>query len=125
MGPPPPRIPLYHRLMMGAGLRRAMVYVIAAVLVVVAGFYATRLARPDDPYDAVRVEGVSPGSDQRGAQTEAVQWDSEHGRGMADVRESDGVVRRYYMQNDGGSMRVWGGDEAPTRQESAQPPDDW
>jgi len=112
MGPPPPRIPLYHRLMMGAGLRRAGVYVVAAVLVVVAGLFAAHLARPGDPYDSVRVEGVSPGATGGTAETRAVQWDSAHGRGVVDVQESDGVVRRYYMEDKGdGGTRVWGGTE--------------
>ncbi|MFW6156297.1 MAG: hypothetical protein ACOC7J_03170 [Armatimonadota bacterium] len=111
---PPPRIPLYHRLMMGAGLRRALVYVIAAVLIVVAGISAARLSMPADPYESVHVESASPGAARGDAQTEAVRWDSERGRGIVDVRESDGVVRRYYMENDrNDGMRVWGGEEAP------------
>lgn len=89
-----------------------MVYVIAAVLVIVAGFVAARLAMPSDPYGAVRVEGVPPGSAGATGQTEAMRWDAEQGRGVVDVRESDGVVRRYYMEDKGEEgMRVWGGVE--------------
>jgi len=112
MGPPPPRIPLYHRLLMGAGLRRATVYVIAAVLVIAAGFVAARLATPSDPYGEVRVEGVPPGSSGGSGRTEAMGWDAEQGRGVIDVRESDGVMRRYYMEDKGEEgVRVWGGVE--------------
>lgn len=99
---------------MGAGLRRALVYVIAAGLVVLAGVWAVRLSMPPDPYSTVHVEEVSAGASARGAATERARWDSEEGRGVMDVRESDGVVRRYYMESDGGDgMRVWGGDEVP------------
>lgn len=111
MGPPPPRIPFHHRLLMGAGPRRAVVYLIAAALTLIAGAFAVRLATPPDPYGAVRVEHVPRGAGAPGAQTEQVQWDAEHGRGILDVRESDGAVRRYYMEDDGGGMRVWGGAE--------------
>jgi len=98
--------------MMGAGLRRAGVYVVAAVLVVVAGLFAARLARPADPHASVRVEGVSPGAAGGTAETRAVQWNSAHGRGVVGVLESDGVVRRYYMEDKGnGGTRVWGGTE--------------
>lgn len=98
--------------MMGAGPRRALVYLIAACLVVVAGLFAVRLARPPDPYGAVRVDRVSAGASRPGATTESVQWDSEQGRGVMDVREGDGAVRRYYMESeDGAGMRVWGGQE--------------
>ncbi len=97
--------------MMGAAFRRAGVYVVAAVLVVVVGFFATRLAKPADPYASVRVEGVSSGA-SGAAETRAVQWDSAHGRGVVDVQDSDGVVRRYYMEDKGnGGTRVWGGTE--------------
>jgi len=114
MGPPPPRIPFHHRLLMGAGPRRALVYVIAAALVVLVGLFAARLSMPADPYGAVRVEQISHGAAGQGAQTERAQWDSEQGRGIMDVRESDGVVRRYYMESGGAKgMRVWGGDEVP------------
>jgi hypothetical protein len=100
---------------MGAGPRRALVYVLAAALVVVAGLFAVRLARPPDPYGEVRVQQVSI---EDGAQTERAQWDSEQGRGVMDVRESDGVVRRYYMESDGGDgMRVWGGEEVSPEEE--------
>lgn len=100
-------------------MRRAIVYVIACVLVIVAGLYAVRLARPDDPYGDIRIQGVSSGASEGDARTEAVRWDSEEGRGMVDVREGDGVVRRYYMESDGDDgVRVWGGDEAPEERES-------
>jgi len=95
---------------MGAGPRRALVYLIAAALVIVAGGFAVRLASPPDPYGEVRVEPLSDGASRAGAHTERVQWDSKQGRGVVDVRESDGAVRRYYMENDGSDeMRVWGG----------------
>jgi hypothetical protein len=103
---------LYHRFLMGAGYRRAIVYLIAAALVVISGIFAVRLARPADPFGPVRVQQVSGSAAERGAQTEQVQWDAEKGRGILDVRESDGAVRRYYMEDSGGNrMRVWGGDE--------------
>ena len=98
--------------MMSAGPRRAVVYILAIALVIAVGLFAGRLARPADPYGAVRVERVSEGASQSGAQTERVEWDTETGRGVLDVRESDGAVRRYYMEDEGGDgMRVWGGDE--------------
>ncbi len=112
---------------MGAGIRRAAVYLIAGVLVVVAGLIAVRFAQPEDPYDDVAVQRV--GGSGENTRTEAVRWDSEQGRGMIDVRESDGVVRRYYMQSDDeGDMRVWGGREAPSEDEVQEPPEeqfDW
>ena len=99
---------------MGAGPRRAFVYVLAAALVVIAGLFAVRLARPPDPYGTVRVAPIFGGAGGEGAQTERAQWDSREGRGVMDVRESDGVVRRYYMESDGGDgVRVWGGEEVP------------
>lgn len=83
-------------------------YLIAAALVVIAGTVAVRLARPADPYESIRVDTISDSA----AKTERVQWDSERGRGLVDVRESDGAVRRYYMENGGGAgVRVWGGAE--------------
>jgi hypothetical protein len=97
------------------------VYVIAAALVIVAGIFAVRLARPDDPYESVRVERVSEGASRPGARTERVQWDSERGRGVFDVREGDGVVRRYYMESDGADgMRVWGGEEVQPEEDSTE-----
>lgn len=96
--------------MMGAGLRRAGVYVVAAILVVVAGLYAARWARPSDPYRSVEVIGLSSGGGDASAETKSVHWDSARGRGVVDVQESDGVVRRYYMESgSGGGTRVWGG----------------
>ena len=105
-------MPFHYRLLMGAGPRRAVVYVLAAALVVVAGLFAVQLARPADPYGAVRVEQIS--GSRQDAETERAQWDSEQGRGFIDRRESDGVVRRYYMEDGSGSgVRIWGGDEVP------------
>lgn len=104
--------------MMGAGPRRALVYLITAALVVVAGIFAVRLASPSDPYGEVPVQHLSRGASGSGAQTEQVQWDSEQGRGVVDVRESDGAVRRYYLEDsDGDEMRVWGGDEVQPDQD--------
>lgn len=97
---------------MGAGYRRAFVYVVAAALVIIAGVVAVHLARPADPFGPVRVERVGGDASQAGARTEQVQWDAEEGRGVLDVRESDGAVRRYYMEDSrGDGMRIWGGEE--------------
>lgn len=106
---------------MGAGPRRALVYLIAAALVIIAGIAAVRLARPPDPYANVRVEQVPGGAAAAGSRTERVQWDSAEGRGVFDVRESDGVVRRYYMESDGDDgLRVWGGGEAPGEEQQQE-----
>jgi hypothetical protein len=106
---------------MGAGPRRAFVYLIAAALVVAAGMIAARLSMPADPYGSVRVQHLSEGASRPGARTEQVQWDSEQGRGVVDVREGDGVIRRYFMESDGGDgMRVWGGDEVQTPEGEVQ-----
>ncbi|MFO8082389.1 MAG: hypothetical protein R6V07_19085 [Armatimonadota bacterium] len=85
---------------------------VAAALVIIAGMVAVHLARPPDPFGPVRVERVGGGASESGARTEQVQWDAEEGQGVLDVRESDGAVRRYYMEEGGGDgMRIWGGEE--------------
>jgi hypothetical protein len=105
--------------MMGAAPRRAFVYVLAAALVLVAGVYAVRLSLPDDPYSSVRVQEVPSAVAAEGAETERVQWDSSQGRGVMDVRGTDGEVRRYYMEGSGrNGMRVWGGGEVSEEDES-------
>ena len=98
----PPAPPAHHRMFAGAAARRASVYVSAAALVGVAGSAAARFATPGDPHGRIRVFG-SPASDRPAAEATRVEWDHEADRGAIDVRESDGVVRRYYMerQNSG------------------------
>jgi hypothetical protein len=111
--------------MMGAGLRRVIVYLIACALVLVVGVVAARLTLPADPYPEIHVEGDASGTGAV-AETEAVRWDNERGRGTIDVRERDGVVRRYYMEETGEhGMRMWGGQKAPPEGERAQSPDEW
>ncbi len=110
---PPPRHPTYIRLLQGAGARRILVYILAGVLVLVSGLTAVRLARPADPYDSVRVERLPGISGDETAETTNVRWDAETGRTSIDVRESDGVVRRYYLENEGEGLHIWGGEEAP------------
>ena len=107
----------YHRLMMGAGLRRVGVYAMAALLTIIVGLIAASLARPGDFPGRVRVEGAA----RSGAATRSVGWDGEQGRAVVDVEEGDGTVRRYYMQKtDDERTRVWGGDAVEAKQSTGE-----
>ncbi len=108
-------MPSYHRLMMGAGPRRAVVYVIAGLLTIVVGLVAAAFARPGGLHVAVPWSGASHDAGIRSAGT--VGLDSEHGRAIVDVEEHDGTVRRYYMEKtEDDRTRVWGGDLVETRE---------
>ncbi len=107
----------YHRLMMGAGLRRVGVYAMAALLTILVGLIAASLARPGAPPGRVPVEGAA----RSGAATRSVGWDGEQGRAVVDVEEGDGTVRRYYMQKtDDERTRVWGGDAVEAKQSTGE-----
>lgn len=110
---PPPRDAAYNRLLQGAGPRRALVYALAAVLVTVAGVMAVRMAMPEDPHATVRVERLPGLGLDDAMETTGVRWDPDTGRTSIDVRERDGAVRRYFLQEEGGELRIWGGDVAP------------
>ncbi len=113
--PSRPPVPLEQsRLLSGTKLRRSLVYLIAAALVLLAGTMAVRMALPPDPNARVAVETLPGLANTADAETTAVKWDVETGRTAIDVRESDGAVRRYFLEPaDGGGLRIWGGDEAP------------
>jgi len=107
MGPPPGRR-ASSRFLRSARLRRWLVYALAAALVVIVGGWAARLAWPPDPYGEVHVETL-PGL-MEGAETEGVRYDPETGRTWVDVRERDGRVRHYMIEQDGEGPRVSGGE---------------
>ena len=109
---PPPRDLAHNRLWQGAGPRRALVYVLASVLVIGAGLVAVRMSMPEDPHARVQVERL-PGAAEDGATTTNVRYDPSTGTTSVDVRQPDGVVRRYYLEQEGGDMRIRGGDLAP------------
>lgn len=93
--------------------RRIGIYLLAAVLVVVIGSWAARLARPPDPYGAITVTTLPGITDPENTQTTSVRWNPETGRTTIDVREPDGVVRRYVVQSENGELTIWGSAEAP------------
>ena len=59
------------RLFSGASLRRGLVYVLAGVMIIIAGIVAVQLARPTDPYRDLR--SISPGGDPR-SQITSAEW---------------------------------------------------
>lgn len=109
----PPKEPALTRFAQGARLRRTMVYVLAAVLVTVAGVMAVEMSMPADPHASVRVEHLPGTRGGDAAETQDVRFDPGTGTTAIDVRHSDGVVRRYFLREHPGEVRIWGGDMAP------------
>ena len=94
------------RAVASARTRRALVYALAVVSVGAAALIAVRLAHPPDPYARVRVERL-PGAPSKDVQGETeVGYDAEGDRTLIRVRDADGTVRRYYVDESGGEWRL-------------------
>lgn len=105
--PPVPPQPAGSRLLLSALSRRILVYLITAVLTIFAALTAVRLAAPPDPYGPVRVEtlpGYSPGVSPEPTR---VTYDATTGQTMLEVTQPDGGVRRFRVEKEGTTWRVY------------------
>lgn len=91
-------------------MRRALVYVIAAVLIIYAGLTAARLALPPDPYGPVRVESLPGYSGTSGAEPTKVTYDARSGHTFLELTEASGAIKRYRVGKETEGWRVY---EAP------------
>lgn len=106
---PPPRVPQerWARLLEGARLRRALVYVIAAVLIIYAGATAVRLALPPDPHGPVRVESLPGYSGASGGGPTKVTYDAQTGHTFLETTDANGASRRYRVEKETGGWQVY------------------
>lgn len=99
--PPAPPVRSASRLLEGAGLRRVLVYILAAVLILYAGLTAVRLAAPPDPYGPIRVETLPGYSGTPGAEPTKVTYDAATGHTVLEVTQPDGSVKRFRVTRQG------------------------
>ena len=95
-----------HKLVASARSRRALVYVLAAALVVAAALGGVRLASPPDPHARVRVQRLPGAPSDGGRTTTEVTHDLKTNRTAIDVRQPDGTVTRYYVDESEGQWQV-------------------
>jgi len=96
------------RLVASARLRRALIYLLAAALVITAASVGVRLGLPPDPYAPVRVQRLPGALSQEGQTTTQVTYDAQTKRTAIEVRQPDGTVRRYHVIKSGSQWRIEG-----------------
>ena len=96
----------WSRRVASARVRRALVYLLAAALIITAAVFGVRLASPPDPYGPIHVQRIPGVSSQEGAATTEVTYDAQDGRAAISVQEADGTVRRYYVEQLEGEWRI-------------------
>ena len=99
--------PGWSRLWQSARLRRAVVYVVATILIIYAGLTAVHLALPPDPYGPIRVETLPGYSGGAGAEPTKVTYDAKTGSTFLEVTEDNGSVKRYRIEKDTAGWRVY------------------
>ena len=94
------------RFLVSARLRRALIYLLAVASVAGAGLLAVRLASPPDHHGRIRVERLPGASPEPGRTETQVGYDSRTDRTTIIVRNEDGTVRRYYVEEADGEWRI-------------------
>lgn len=95
------------RFLEGAHLRRLVVYVITAVVVIYAAYTAVEWARPPDVVDRITVERLNGYYGRDSDSPTEVKIDPATGHTYVEVDTGEGAARRYRVERDDQGWRVY------------------